>query len=39
MDRCLRAVLVVLLLASAGISLGGCEPRFGHVKDAFQKAF
>jgi hypothetical protein len=37
--RYVRFILAVLLLASASVSLGACEPRWGHAKDALNKVF
>ena len=37
--RYLRLILTTLLLASATVSLGACEPRWGHAKDALNKIF
>ena len=37
--RYVRFILAVLLLTSAGVSLGACEPRWGHAKDALNKVF
>jgi hypothetical protein len=37
--RYLRLALAALFFASATVSLGACEPRWGHIGDAFHKAF
>jgi hypothetical protein len=37
--RYLRLVLAALLLASATVSLGACEPRWGRLHDAVNKIF
>jgi hypothetical protein len=37
--RYLRLVLAALLLASATVSLGACEARWGHLHDAMNKIF
>ena len=37
--RYLRLALAALLFASATVSLGACEPRWGHAKDALNKIF
>ena len=34
-----RGVILAMLLAAAGLSLGACEPRWGHVGAAFHKVF